>query len=170
MNIKFPPSVQNCMPNFISTWLSWILSLSVKLKQKSTWCKVVQLGNRTPNDEENMQVKHMIRPSYRKRCSLGHRKRTRSNSIKFQRKCPVKELWKMHMKMQNPVCFKCPASCKLMCQLKWLEHFVPQLNPYRLRDYPSIASKTPHGAKAVDRTPSDSNINITHGPWPFFVV
>ena len=81
MNIKFPAQCPKLHArNKIKTWLSWILSLSVKLKQISTWCKVVRFENRTPNDEENMQVKHMIKLSYRKRCSLGHRKRTRSNS------------------------------------------------------------------------------------------
>ena len=56
-----------------------------------------------------------------------------------------------------------------MCQLKWLGHFVPRLNPYWPRDYPSIASKIPHGAKEVDRIPSDSNINLTHGHGHFLL-
>lgn len=160
MNIKFPAQCPKLHArNKILTWLPWILSPSVKLKQKYTWCKVVHFGNRTPNDEETMQVKHMIRLSYRKRCSLGHRQRTRSNSnLNVQlRSCGT---WKCRTQFVSNVQ---AASCKLMCQLKWLEHFVPRLNPYRPRDYPSIASKIPHGAKEVDRIPSDSNINLTHG-------
>ena len=160
MNIKFPAQCPKLHArNKFLTWLPWILSPSVKLKQKYTWCKVVHFGNRTPNDEETMQVKHMIRLSYRKRCSLGHRQRTRSNSnLNVQlRSCGT---WKCRTQFVSNVQ---AASCKLMCQLKWLEHFVPRLNPYRPRDYPSIASKIPHGAKEVDRIPSDSNINLTHG-------
>lgn len=96
-----------------------------------------------------------------------------TDKVKFQHKCPVKlvkELWKMHMKCRTQFVSNVQAaSCKLMCQLKWLGHFVPRLNPYWPRDYPSIASKIPHGAKEVDRIPSDSNINLTHGHGHFLL-